>query len=180
MFMVNLDFILKAFMFAPTKGLSHYGNFTLEKVGKNHAIYQFGLLDKDGDSGIGHFKVNRRGKMSFFGEKGIDDSKLSKDDPLLFTSNAGDDLSWGSLVKGVSSVSDIIDQVGHYGSIAAKGLDTADSIIDSLSDFGKSTGLFRRSDDLSFGGILSGISQGISLIPSLINTAETIAPFILG
>ena len=166
-------------MFAPTKGLSHYGNFTLEKVGKNKAIYQFGLLDKEGDEGMGHFKVNKRGIISFYGEKGNDDSKLSKDDPFLFKGDLGDDFSWSDITRGVSTVSNIVDQVGHYGSIAVKGLDTAESVINSLSDFGKSTGLFRRSDDLSFGDLMNGVSQGITLIPSLINTAEKIIPFIL-
>ena len=165
--------------FAPTKGLSHYGNFTLESVGKNKAIYQFGLLDKDGDSGMGHFKVNKRGMVSFYAERGNDDSKLSKDDPLLFKTDAGDAFSWGSLVSGVSTISDIIDQVGHYGSIAAKGLDTADTIYDSLKDFGKTSGLFRRSDDLSATDVLSGVSTGISIIPTLIDTASKILPFLL-
>ena len=166
-------------MFALTEGLSHYGNFTLEKVKKNHAIYQFSLSDKDGDSGVGHFKVNKRGKVSFFGEEGTDDSKLSKDDPLLFKSDAGDAFDWGSITKGISTMSDIVDQFGHYGSIAAKGLDTGAEIFDSLSDFGKSTGLFRRSDDLSANDILSGVNTGISIAGSLINTVAPILPFLL-
>ena len=84
-------------MFAPTKGLSHYGNFVLEKVNKNHAIYQFDLTDKDGDASTGHFKVNKRGIISFFGEEGNDDSKLSKDDPLLFKSDAADAFNWADV-----------------------------------------------------------------------------------
>jgi hypothetical protein len=64
-------------------------------------------------------------------------------------------------------------------SIAVKGLDTAESFYDSLSDFGKSTGLMKRSDDLSFGSLLSGVSAGISIIPALINTPETIGSFLL-
>ena len=166
-------------MFSPTKGLSHFGNFTLEKVGKNKAIYQFNLIDKDGDSGIGHFKVNKRGKMSFYAEEGTDDSKLSKDDPLLFKSDVADAFSWGDITKGVLNMSDIVDQVGHYGSIAAKGLDTAESIYDSLSDFGKSTGLFRRSDDFSIGSLLSGVKTGLQITGQLVDTAETIGSFLL-
>ena len=166
-------------MFSPTKGLSHFGNFTLEKVGKNKAIYQFGLTDKDGDSGIGHFKVNKRGKISFYGEEGTDDSKLSKDDPLLFQSDAADAFSWSDITKGVSTMSDIIDQIGHYGSIAAKGLDTAESIYDSLSDFGKSTGLFRRSDDFSIGSLLSTVTTGLQITGQLIDSVETIGSFLL-
>ena len=165
--------------FALTKGLSHYGNFTLEKTTKNKAIYQFTLADKDGDTSTGHFKVNRRGKMAFYGEEGGDDSKLTKDDPLLFRSDASDAFSWGDITRGISRVSEIVDQIGHYGSIAAKGLDTADTVYDSLSDFGKSTGLFRRSDDFSFGSIFSGVKTGLSISGQLIDSAASILPFLL-
>ena len=163
-------------MFASTQGMSHYGNFTLEKVKKGHAIYQYNLTDKDGDAGMGHFKVNRRGIVSFYSEEGTDDSKLTKDDPLLFRSDAGDAFSWGSIT---GPISDAVDQIGHYGTIAAKGLDTGISIYDSLKDFGKSTGLFRRSDDLSAGDVLSGVKEGISIAGSLINTISPILPFLL-
>ena len=166
-------------MFAPTDGLSHFGNFTLESVKKNKAIYQFTLADKDGDTSTGHFKLNKRGKIAFYGEEGGDDSKLSKDDPLLFRSDASDAFSWGDITKGVSSMSDIVEQVGHYGTIAAKGLDTADSIFDSLSDFGRTTGLFRRSDDLIFDDILNGVERGISISGQLVNAVAPIIPFLL-
>ena len=117
--------------------------------------------------------------MSFYAEEGTDDSKLSKDDPLLFKSDVADAFSWSDITKGVSTMSDIVDQVGHYGSIAAKGLDTAESIYDSLSDFGKSTGLFRRSDDFSFGSLLSGVKTGLQITGHLVDTAETIGSFLL-
>ena len=163
-------------MFATTKGMSHYGNFTLEKVKKGHAIYQYNLTDKDGDTGMGHFKVNRRGIVSFYAEEGTDDSKLTKDDPLLFRSDAGDAFNWGSIT---GPISDAVDQIGHYGTIAAKGLDTSISIYDSLKDFGKSTGLFRRSDDLSASDVLSGVNTGISIAGSLIDKISPILPFLL-
>ena len=54
-------------------------------------------------------------------------------------------------------MTDIVNQDGDHGSIAAKGLETAESICDSLSGFGTSTGLMRGSDDLSFGNVLSEV-----------------------
>ena len=174
-------------MFAPTKGLSHYGNFTLEKVKKHHAIYQFSLADKDGDSSIGHFKVNKRGVFSFFGEEGNDDSKLSKDDPLLFKGDAADSFNWADIyTKSQIKMQNLINSVGHYGTIAAKGFD-ADCLSplamcspDNYDGLDLSERLMpRRSDDLSFGDIFSGIKYGISLAGSLTNSLDPVLPILL-
>jgi hypothetical protein len=56
------------------------------------------LLDNDGDSGIGYSMVHMRGKIFFYKEEGTDDSKLSKDDPHLFKSDAADAFNCGSIV----------------------------------------------------------------------------------
>ena len=168
-------------MFAPTKGLSHFGTFTLEKAGKRKAIYEFSIADKDGDSGTGHFSVNKRGKIAFYGEEGNDDSKLSKDDPLLFKSDLGDAFDWGDIIGGGSTlpIENVINTIGHYGTIAAKGLDTADTIFDALSDFSKTSGLFKRSDNFSIGDLLSGVETGINISGKIINTVAPIVPFLL-
>ena len=157
----------------------------LKRSKKNHVIYQFGIADKDGDSSIGHFKVNKRGMMSFYGEEGTDDSKLSKDDPLLFKSDVADAFNWGDITKDVSTMTDIVNQVGHFGSIAAKGLPTGCyspwimcSSENYLPDITKLISA-RKSDDFNFGDIFSGIKQGISIAGTLIDTVKPIASFLL-
>ena len=158
--------------------ISHLGSFVLEKRNKNRAIYQWNLSDGQNDYGSGHFTINRRGAIKWYNEPDIN-SKFDKNDPLLFKSNVADAFGWGDITKGISKVSDIVDTVGHYGSIAAKGLDTAKTVAGALDDFTSSLGSSRRSDDFSFDDIWGGIKTGIGIAGQAINTIAPLAPLLL-
>ena len=158
--------------------VSHLGSFVLEKRNKNRAIYQWNLSDGQNDYGSGHFLVNKRGGIKFYNEPDIN-SRFDKNDPLLFKSNVADAFGWGSITKGLKSVSSMVDTIGHYGTIAAKGLDTAKTVADSLSGFTSSLGSSRHSDDFSFDDVWSGVKQGISIAGQVTNAIAPLAPLLM-
>ena len=158
--------------------VSHLGSFVLEKQGKRKAIYQWNLADGQNDYGSGHFTVNKRGAIKFYNEPDVN-SKFDKNDPLLFKSSVADAFGWDSITKGIKTVSGIVDTIGHYGSIAAKGLDTAKTVSDSLAGFTSSLGSSRRSDDFSFDDLWSGVKQAVTITGQVTDAIAPLAPLLM-
>ena len=158
--------------------VSHLGSFVLEKQNKKRAIYQWNLADGQNDYGSGHFLVNKRGAIKFYNEPDVN-STWDKNDPLLFKSSVADSFGWGSITKGLKTVSGIVDTIGHYGTMAAKGLDTAKTVSDSLAGFTSALGSSRRSDDFSFDDLWSGVKQGITIAGQVTDAIAPLAPLLM-